>query len=165
MKVTKRNGKQEELNAEKINKVLIWATENLSNVSASDIAMNAQIQFFPGMKTEQIHSVLIQSAVDLISEKSPNYQYVAGNLLNYLIRKQIFEVKTNDEMPHLYAIISKNVACGVYDSIILEKYTPEDVSVLNLYIKHKHDYDFTYAGIQQLMDKYLVKDRSNGKLY
>lgn len=165
MQVTKRNGKVEELNAEKINKVLLWATEGISGVSASDIAMNAHLQFFPKIKTEQIHSVLIQSAVDLISEKTPNYQYVAGNLLNYLIRKQIFEVKKDEEMPHLYTIITKNVALGVYDSIILDKYTPEDVSVLNIYVKHKRDYDFTYAGIQQLIDKYLVKDRSTGKLY
>jgi len=165
MKVTKRNGQQEELNEEKINKVLEWAVDGITGVSASDIAMNAQIQFFPGIKTEQIHTVLIQSAVDMISEKTPNYQWVAGNLLNYLIRKQIFEVKTNEAMPHLWNVITKNIALGVYDSTILEWWQPEDVSILNLYIKHKRDYEFTYAGIQQLLDKYLVKDRSNGQLY
>jgi len=163
LNVTKRNGEKFVFDAEKINKVLMWATDGLSGVSASDVAMNAHIQFFPGIKTSAIHNVLIQSAVDLISEKTPNYQYVAANLLNYLLRKEVFEVKT--EMPHLWNVITNNVQAGVYDSIVLEKYSNEEISALNLYIKHKRDYDFTYAGLQQLMDKYLVKDRSNGKIY
>lgn len=164
MLVTKRNGKKEELDAEKINKVLLWASEGISGVSASDIAMNANIQFYNGIKSEQIHNVLIESAVNLICEKTPNYQYVAGNLLNYLLRKQVFEYK-NGDMPHLYTVVTDNIASGVYDHIILEKYTLEEFSTLNLYIKHKRDYDLTYAGIQQLIDKYLVKDRANGKIY
>lgn len=163
LNVTKRNGEKLAFDAEKINKVLMWATEGISGVSASDVAMNAHIQFFSGIKTSAIHNVLIQSAVDLISEKTPNYQYVAANLLNYLLRKEVFEVKT--EMPHLWNVITNNVQAGVYDTIVLEKYTNEEISALNLYIKHKRDYDFTYAGLQQLMDKYLVKDRSTGKLY
>jgi len=164
MNVSKRNSTKESFDAEKINKVLIWATDGISGVSASDIAMNANLQFFPGIQTEQIHSVLIQSAVDLISEKSPNYQYVAGNLLNYLLRKQVFEYK-NGDMPHLWTVITTNVSLGVYDSIVLDKYNIEEVSVLNLYIKHKRDYELTYGGIQQLIDKYLVKDRSSNKVY
>jgi ribonucleoside-diphosphate reductase alpha chain len=163
LNVTKRNGEKFTFDAEKINKVLMWATEGLSGVSASDVAMNAHIQFFSGIKTSAIHNVLIQSAVDLISEKSPNYQYVAANLLNYLLRKEVFEVKT--DMPHLWSVITNNVKAEVYDPIILEKYTNEEISAINLYIKHKRDYDFTYAGLQQMMDKYLVKDRSNGKIY
>lgn len=162
--VTKRNGRKEELDAEKINKILLWATDSISGVSASDIAMNAQLQFYSGIKTEQIHNVLIQSAVDLISEKTPNYQYVAGNLLNYLLRKRVLEYKEGD-MPHLWTVITKNVQSGVYDPVVLDKYDTEEISVLNLYIKHKRDYDFTYAGIQQLIDKYLVKDRSTGHTY
>jgi len=161
--VTKRNGEKLSFDAEKINKVLMWATEGLSGVSASDVAMNSHIQFFSGIKTSAIHNVLIQSAVDLTNEKTPNYQYVAANLLNYLLRKEVFEVKT--EMPHLWNVITNNVKAEVYDPVILEKYTNEEISVINLYIKHKRDYDFTYAGLQQLMDKYLVKDRSVGKIY
>ncbi|TXG80868.1 MAG: ribonucleoside-diphosphate reductase subunit alpha [Spirochaetes bacterium] len=161
--VTKRNGQRMEFDAEKINKVLLWACDGISGVSASDIAMNAEIQFFPGIKTKQIHDVLIQSAVDLISEKSPNYQYVAGNLLNYLLRKEVFEVKT--EMPHLWTVITNNIQRGVYDHIILEKYSTEEISALNLYMKHKRDYDFTYAGLQQLMDKYLVQHRKTKTIY
>jgi ribonucleoside-diphosphate reductase alpha chain len=163
LNVTKRNGEKLIFDAEKINKVLMWATDGISGVSASDVAMNAHIQFFSGIKTSAIHNVLIQSAVDLISEKSPNYQYVAANLLNYLLRKEVFEVKT--EMPHLWNVITTNIQAGVYDPIILEKYTNEEISAVNLYIKHKRDYDFTYAGLQQMMDKYLVKDRSVGKIY
>lgn len=164
MLVTKRNGKKEELDAEKINKVLIWASEGLTGVSASDIAMNANLQFYNGIKTEQIHNVLIQSAVDLINEKTPNYQYVAGNLLNYLLRKRVFEYKYG-EMPHLYTMVAENACLGYYDNIILDKYTMEEFSVLNLYIKHKRDYDIAHAGIQQLIDKYLVKDRTTGQTY
>lgn len=161
--VTKRNGEKSEFDAEKINKVLLWACDGLTGVSASDIAMNAHIQFFPGIKTEQIHNVLIESAVELITEKTPNYQYVAGNLLNYLLRKEVFEVKT--EMPHLWSVITKNIEREVYDGIILQKYTPEEISALNLYLKHKRDYDFTYAGLQQLIDKYLVQHRKTKQVY
>ena len=164
MEVIKRNGEKSKLDAEKINKVLMWATENISGVSASDVAMNAHIQFYQGIKTTEIHNVLIQSAVDLISEKTPNYQYVASNLLNYLLRKEALEVN-GENLPTLYDIIKRNVKLDFYDSIILEKYTEEEIGELNLYIRHNRDYDFTYAGIQQLIDKYLVKDRTTGKSY
>lgn len=161
--VTKRNGQKTGFDAEKINKVLIWACDGITGVSASDIAMNAEIQFYSGMKTSQIHNVLIQSSVDLISEDTPNYQYVAGNLLNYLLRKEVFEVKT--EMPHLWTVITNNISREVYDSIILEKYTNEEISALDLILKHKRDYDFTYAGLQQLMDKYLVQHRKTKTIF
>jgi len=164
MEVIKRNGEKSKLDADKINKVLMWATENISGVSASDVAMNAHIQFYQGIKTTEIHHVLIQSAVDLISEKNPNYQYVASNLLNYLLRKEALEVN-GENLPALYEIIKRNVKLDFYDNIILEKYTEEEVKELDHYIKHERDYDFTYAGIQQLIDKYLVKDRTTGKSY
>ena len=164
MEVIKRNGEKSKLDAEKINKVLIWATENISGVSASDVAMNAHIQFYQGIKTTEIHNVLVQSAVDLISEKSPNYQYVASNLLSYLLRKEALEVN-GENLPPLLDIVKRNVKNGFYDEIILEKYTDEEFGELNLYMRHNRDYEFTYAGIQQLIDKYLVKDRTTGKSY
>ena len=164
MEVIKRNGEKSKLDAEKINKVLMWATENISGVSASDVAMNAHIQFYQGIKTTEIHNVLIQSAVDLISEKSPNYQYVASNLLNYLLRKEALEVN-GQNLPTLFDIIKRNVKLDFYDSVILDKYIEEEMGELNLYIRHNRDYEFTYAGIQQLIDKYLVKDRTTGKSY
>lgn len=164
MEVIKRNGEKSGLDAEKINRVLMWATENISGVSASDVAMNAHIQFYQGIKTTEIHNVLIQSAVDLISEKNPNYQYVAANLLNYLLRKEALEVN-GEQLPPLVDIIKRNVKLDFYDAIILEKYTDEEIEEIDSFIKHTRDYDFTYAGIQQLIDKYLVKDRTTGKSY
>jgi ribonucleoside-diphosphate reductase alpha chain len=164
MEVIKRNGEKSKLDAEKINKVLIWATENISGVSASDVAMNAHIQFYQGIKTTEIHNVLIQSAVDLISEKTPNYQYVAANLFNYLLRKEALEVN-GENLPPLIDIVNRNVNFGFYDQIILDKYTESEFGELNLYMRHNRDYEFTYAGIQQLIDKYLVKDRTTGKSY
>lgn len=163
LNVTKRNGQKTIFDAEKINKILLWATKDYNNVSASDIAMNSHLEFYPGIHTKDIHEVLIKSSVNLISEKNPNYQYVASNLLNYLLRKQVFEVKT--DMPHLWEVIVRNVNLGYYDPIILDKYTTEEISIINLCIKHKRDYDLTHAGLQQLIDKYLVKDRSTGKTY
>jgi ribonucleoside-diphosphate reductase alpha chain len=161
--VTKRNNEKVEFNAEKINKILLWACENINNVSASDVAMNAEIQFFNGITTKQIHEVLIDSAVELINEKTSNYQYVAGNLLNYLLRKEVFGVKT--EMPSLEYVINKNVELGFYDKIILEKYTNNELAHLDTLIKHERDYEFTHAGIQQMIDKYLVQDRKTKQIY
>jgi len=163
LNVKKRNGQTEVFEAEKINKVLIWATSGISGVSASDVAMNSRLQFYPGIKTSEIHKVLIQSAVDLISDKNPNYQYVASNLLNYLVRKEVFETKK--ELPSLLECINRNIKVDLYDSLILSKYNKEEISKCDSYIKHERDYDLTYAGLQQLIDKYLVKDRSTGKSY
>jgi ribonucleoside-diphosphate reductase alpha chain len=161
--VTKRDNKSEEFNAEKINKVLLWATSGLSGVSASDVAMNAHIQFYPGIKTSEIHKVLIQSAVDLISDKTPNYQYVASNLLNYLLRKEVFETKV--EMPKLLDVIQRNIKLDLYDKIILDNYSEDELEKASGFINHQRDYDLTYAGLQQLIDKYLVKDRTTNKSY
>ena len=125
--------------------------------------MNAHIQFYPGIKTSEIHKVLIQSAVDLISERSPNYQFVASNLLNYLLRKEIFETKF--QMPSLIDVINRNIKLDLYDKIILDKYSKEELDKADSFIKHDRDYELTYAGLQQLIDKYLVKDRSTNKTY
>jgi ribonucleoside-diphosphate reductase alpha chain len=163
LSVKKRNGQTEVFEAEKINKVLIWATSGISGVSASDVAMNSHLQFYPGIKTSEIHKVLIQSAVDLISDKNPNYQYVASNLLNYLLRKEVFETKK--ELPSLSECINRNIKVDLYDSLILKKYTQDEIYKCDSFIKHERDYDLTYAGLQQLIDKYLVKDRSTGKSY
>ena len=107
LSVKKRNGQTETFEAEKINKVLLWATSGISGVSASDVAMNSHLQFYPGIKTSDIHKVLIQSAVDLITDKNPNYQSVASNLLNYLLRKEVFETKK--ELPALLDCINRNI--------------------------------------------------------
>lgn len=160
--VIKRGGKKENLDFEKINKVLLWATHNINGVSASDIAMNAQLQFYEGIKTTEIHNVLIRATADMISEKTPNYQYVAGNLLNYKIRKDVYG---GEDIPSLYDIVKKNINQGIYDPKFLKQYTEEDFAKYNKIIIHQRDFNFTYAGIQQLVDKYLLKDRKTNSLY
>jgi ribonucleoside-diphosphate reductase alpha chain len=161
--VIKRNGIKEVLDFEKINQVLAWATENIKGVNASDVAMNAQLQFYNGISTKEIHEVLIQSAVDLISEEAGNYQYVASNLLNFYLRKNVFGVDAN--LPRLYDVIKTNVDAGVYDSLIFEQYTEEEIDKINKIVRHERDYRFTYAGLQQLIDKYLLKDRHTNTIY
>ena len=161
--VLKRDGREELLNYEKINKVLVWATDGISGVSASDVAMNAKLQIYNGINTYDIHRVLIQSASDMITEDTPNYQYVASKLLNYLLRKEVFNTYTN--FPRLKDFIRKNIDNGVYDSKIMEFYTEKELDKVEGFIKHKRDEDLTYAGIQQLMDKYLVQHRKTGEHY
>ncbi len=163
IQIIKRNGLKEDLNYDKINNVLLWATENHKNVNASDVALSAKLQFQDGITTEEIHKVLIQSACNLITEEHPNYQYVASNLANYLLRKQVFEVQ--DNLPHIFDVIKQNVKIGVYDKLILEKYTEEEINKINKFIKHQRDFNFSFAGIQQVIDKYILKDRSNGQSY
>jgi len=161
--VLKRDGRKELLNYEKVNKVLEWATEGISSVSASDVAMNAKLQIYNGITTSDIHRVLIQSASDMITEESPNYQFVASKLLNYLLRKEVFNTYTN--FPRLKDFIRTNIDRGVYDSEILTFYTDKELDKIEGFIKHKRDEDLTYAGIQQLMDKYLVQHRKTGEQY
>jgi ribonucleoside-diphosphate reductase alpha chain len=161
--IVKRDGEKEPLDYEKINKVLLWATENIKNVNASDIALNAKLQIVDGMKSTDIHKVLIQSACDLISEEFPNYQYVASELLNFYIRKEVF--RAQDNLPHIYEVIEKNVSMNVYDKKLMENYSYDDMDKINKLLRHKRDYNFTYAGLQQLIDKYLLKDRKTGELY
>lgn len=160
--VKKRNGNKELLNFEKINKILLWGTENINGVYASDIAMNAKLQIFDGITTKEIHNVLIRASADMITEKTPNYQYVAGNLLNYKIRKDVFG---GGNLPRLYDLVKKNIKIGVYDNKFLENYTEEEFDKYDKIIKHSRDFNFTYAGIQQLVDKYLLKDRKTNTLY
>jgi ribonucleoside-diphosphate reductase alpha chain len=160
--VEKRSGEKELLNFEKINKILLWATENINGVYASDIAMNAKLQIYDGISTKEIHNVLIRATADMISEKNPNYQYVAGNLLNYKIRKDVFG---GGDLPKLYDLVKKNVSIGIYDPLFLENYTEEDFDKYDKIINHSRDFNFTYAGIQQLVDKYLLKDRKTNTLY
>jgi len=161
--VVKRDNRRELLNYEKVNKVLIWATEDINNVSASDVAMNAKLQIYDGITSIEIHKVLIQSAVNMITEETPNYQYVASKLLNFLLRKEVFN--TYNIFPRLKTFIKENADRGVYDSGILSKYSEREMDKIEQFIKHKRDEDLTYSGIQQLMDKYLVQDRKTGKHY
>lgn len=162
MKVTKRSGEQENFCLDKIHRVLEWATNGIDNVSISDIEMNAKLNITDGVTTTQIHQILIRSANDLISIEQPNYQYVAARLLNYALRKDVWG---ESEPPRLIDHIKYCVSENIYDKYILDKYTDSDMQKLGKYIKHDRDNLFTYAGIQQLVDKYLIKNRNTNEIY
>jgi len=162
--VIKRNGRgQEPLNIDKIHDMVEYACEDIKGVSSSQVEMNSGLQFYDNIPTEQIQQILIKSASDLISLEYPNYQYVASRLLLYSLRKALFG-KLWDH-PHLFAHTKKCVKLGVYDADILNQYEEKDFDRMNSMINHDRDYDFTYAGLRQVMDKYLVQDRSSGKIY
>ena len=163
MDIIKRDGRVEEFDIEKIHDVLFWATEHTKGVTVSDIEIKVGPQFYDGISTRDVHQVLIQGAADMITEKTPNYQYVAGNLLNFYLRKEVFGV--SDNMPTLASVIEKNIHYKIYDPIVSEKYTEQEIKKLDSVIKHKRDYTFVYAGLQQLVDKYLLRDRSTSKIY
>ena len=163
MNIVKRDGRTEKFDIEKIHDVLFWATQGIKGVNVSDIEIKIGLQLTDGMESKTVHQILIQSCADLITDQKPNYQHVAGNLLNFYLRKEVFN--TSDNMPPLLDVIKCNIEEGVYDNTILEKYTDQEVRKLDNVIKHKRDYDFVYAGLQQLIDKYLLKDRSTGITY
>jgi ribonucleoside-diphosphate reductase alpha chain len=160
--IVKRDGRKENLNIDKIHFVVEHACNNLAGVSSSQIEMNANLQFYDGMTTEEIQEILIRSANDLISLENPNYQYAAARLLLYGINKQVFG---RYEHVTLLDMIKKNISRGVYDAQILDLYTEEEIAKLDSYIHHKRDENFTYAGLRQVVDKYLVQDRSSGEIF
>lgn len=163
MQVSKRNGHLEEYSVEKIHKVVEWAIGDLNNVSLSEIEMNANLSLRDKISTEEIHQILIKSANDLVSTTHPNYQYVASRLLNMSLRKDLWE--SYDQPPTLHEHISNNVDASVYDRELLKKWTKEDLDIFDTYLDHDRDYVFTYGGLQQMVDKYLVKNRVSGQLY
>jgi ribonucleoside-diphosphate reductase alpha chain len=160
--IVKRDGSKEHLNIDKIHTVVEHACKGLAGVSSSQIEMNANLQFYDGMSTTEIQEVLIRSANDLINLESVNYQFAAARLLSYNIYKEVFgEFKT---LP-ISEVINLNIERGVYDSNILDSYTTDELATLDTYIKHTRDENFTYAGLRQVVDKYLCQDRSNGELF
>jgi len=162
MKVTKRDGTKEDLNIDKLHKVVMYAVENLTGVSASQVEINSQIQFFDGITSTDIQETLIKSTADLISEETPNYQYVAGRLINYHLRKMVYN---QFEPPCLCDIVQKNIDDGFYDPEFVELYTKEEINQLQSYIKHDRDEDLTYAAMEQFRGKYLVQNRATGEIY
>ena len=162
--VQKRNSREKEpLNIEKIHQMVEFACEDITGVSASQVEMKSGLQFFDGISTDQIQQILIKSASDLISLETPNYQYVAARLLLFSLRKSIFR-KLWDH-PHLYEHTKKGVEIKVYDADILKLYDKSEFDRMNMWIDHTRDYNFTYAGLRQVIDKYLVQDRSSGEVY
>jgi len=165
-KVRKRNGSVEPLNLEKIHKVTAEACDGLgSAVSASQVEMNSGIQFYDGISTEEIQEILVRSASDLISLEAPNYQFVAARLLLYGLKKQVFGVGWVKGHPPVHAHAVECVSKCVYDGEILDKYSAEEWDQIDTMVDHDRDYLFTYAGLRQVADKYLVQDRSSGEVY
>ena len=160
--IEKRDGRKEPLDVNKMHFVVEQACEGLTGVSASQIEMNSHIQFTSGMTSKDIQEILIRSANDLITLEYPNYQYAAARLLLWNVYKEVFG---QFEPKHFVNVIIQNVKRGVYDRAILDNYTKTELKKLNTWIKHDRDLEFTYAGLRQVVDKYLVQDRSTGTVY
>jgi ribonucleoside-diphosphate reductase alpha chain len=162
-KVVKRNGLIESLDLDKMHLMVEEACKGLAGVSASQVEMTSGIQFYNGISTQEIQEILIRSASDLINLDHPNYQYVAARLLLFAVRKQLYG--RMKELPTLEDHIFTCVNAQVYDSEIFNKYSKEEIERVNSWIDHDRDYLFTYAGLRQVVDKYLVQDRSTGGVY
>jgi ribonucleoside-diphosphate reductase alpha chain len=162
IQITKRDGRKETLDLEKLHKVVFWATEGITGVSASEVEIKSHIQFYNGIRTSDIQETLIKSAADLISEETPNYQYVAGRLINYHLRKQVY----GDYQPWpLLDLVKKNVESGFYDQGLLDAYTDEEWTRLNSFVHHERDEQFTYVAMEQWRGKYLVQNRVSNEIY
>ena len=161
--VKRRDRGRETLNIEKIHEMVEYAVEGISGVSTSQVEMNSGLQFFDGITTDEIQQILVKSAADLISLEKPNYQYVAARLLLYSLRKQVF--KRLWDHPHFYTHVQKCVDKGLYDNEILDNYSEDEFNQMQTWLDHKRDYNFTYAGLRQVIDKYLVQDRSTGEVF
>ena len=162
--VKKRNGRGlEPLDIQKIHSMVHYACENLAGVSESQVEMNSGLQFYDGISTDEIQQILIKSASDLITLDKPNYQYVAARLLLFSLRKGLHHRLW--EHPTLLEHAKKCIELGVYDKDILVWYTDQELEEMNMYIKHERDYLFSYAGLRQVVDKYLVQDRSTGEIF
>ena len=162
IKVTKRDGTLQEFDLEKVHQVLEWAVADIAGVSMSEIELKANIQLYDKIPAYDIHELLIKSAAELISDHTPNYQFVAARLISYKLRKEVY----GDYTPwHLKDLIIQNVDRGVYDGGIMKAYLPEEINDLNDYIKHERDDTFTFAGMEQFRGKYLVQERSTKTHY
>jgi len=163
IKVKKRDGRIESLDLEKMHLMVDEACKGLAGVSASQVEMKSGIQFYDGITTAEIQEILIRAASDLIDLETPNYQFVAARLLLFALRKSLYG--RMHDTPELYAHTKKCVEDGVYDPAILTSYTEEDFVKMQTFIDHDRDLLFTYAGLRQVVDKYLVQDRSTGAVY
>lgn len=162
VRVKKRDGTLEPLNIDKIHQVVQYACEGLSKVSASEIELRSQLHFYDGIKTSDIQETLIRAAHDLISEETPDYQYVAGRLVSYAIRKEVFG---RFEPISLLEHITRVVEAGFYDAELLTAYTEEEIWAIDSFIDHARDEQYTYAGMEQWRTKYLVRNRFTGKIF
>ena len=160
--VTKRDGRKEKINLDKIHRVITWAAEGLENVSVSQVELRAHIQFYEGITTSDIHETIIKSAADLISEETPDYQYMAARLAIFHLRKKAYG---EYEPPTLFNHVTKMVETGKYDKHLLTDYTRAELDQLDSYIDHRRDLNFSYAAVKQLEGKYFVQNRVTGQIY
>ena len=160
--IRKRNGDKEPLDLEKMHKVVFFACDGIAGVSPSEVEIRSHLQFYNDITSSDIQETLIKAAADLITEDTPNYQWVAGRLINYHLRKMVY----NQYEPwHLQKVIDKNIELGFYDPEITDKYTAEEIDQANSYIKHTRDEDIAYVGMEQFRGKYLVQNRATGIVY
>lgn len=160
--VTKRDGRKERINLDKIHRVIDWAAEGLHNVSVSQVELRSHIQFYDGIKTADIHETIIKAAADLISRDAPDYQYLAARLAIFHLRKKAYG---QFEPPKLFDHVTRMVEMGKYDKHLLEDYTAEEFEQMDGFIDHWRDMNFSYAAVKQLEGKYLVQNRVSGEIY
>jgi ribonucleoside-diphosphate reductase alpha chain len=162
IQVIKRDGSKEPLDLDKLHKVVNYACQDITGVSASEVEIRSHLQFYDGIKSVDIQETIIKSTADLISEDTPGYQYVAGRLINYHLRKQVY----TDFAPwSLYKLVSRNVDIGMYDPALITDWSEEEWNQLDGYIKHERDETLTYAGMEQFRGKYLVQNRVTKEIY
>ena len=162
IQVTKRDGTKENLNLDKLHKVVFYACEGITGVSPSEVEIRSNVQFYDGMPSVDIQETLIKSAADLISEETPGYQHVGGRLINYHLRKMVYG---QFEPWHIKKLVERNIEIGFYDKELLEVYNEEEWETINNFVKHDRDEDLTYAAMEQFRGKYLVKNRVTNTMY
>ena len=160
--ILKRDGSREELDLEKMHKVVFYACDSITGVSASQVELNSHLQFYNGIESANIQETLIKAAADLISEETPNYQWVAGRLINYHLRKLVYNSFTP---PHLSTIARTNVELGYYDKNFFAVYNDFEINQLDSYIKHDRDENIAYVGMEQFRGKYLAQNRVTGQIF
>ena len=162
IQVTKRDGTREDLDLDKLHKVVFYACEEITGVSPSEVELRSNVQFYDGIPSVDIQETLIKSAADLISEETPGYQHVGGRLINYHLRKMVYG---QFEPWHIIELVKRNVEIGFYDKELLESYDEQEWETINNFIKHDRDEDLTYAAMEQFRGKYLVKNRVTNTMY
>ena len=162
IQITKRDGSKEDLDLDKLHKVVFYACKDITGVSPSEVEIRSNMQFYDGIPSVDIQETLIKSAADLISEETPGYQYVGGRLINYHLRKMVYG---EFEPWHIKKLVARNVEIGFYDKELLTSYDEDEWSIINDFIKHDRDEELTYAAMEQFRGKYLVKNRVTNEIY
>ena len=162
MQVRKRDGTLEDLDIDKLHKVVMYACEDITGVSPSEVELKSQIQFYNGVTSKEIQETLIKAAADLITEETPNYQYVGGRLINYALRKEVYD---GFEPWHIKKLVDRNTDSGFYDPELVTKYSDEEWDKIDSFIRHERDENLTYVAMEQLRGKYLCQNRVSGEIF